>query len=309
MPPFARHAGRRFVARLLALEQGEAGRARSGHAQRSLRRAGVPSHASTVSICGTSAVALASRPLLPSRQSPSGPWSAPSQPANTSAVDSATRGFTSSTGAPASSGKSIGVSWSPAPSPRAGIAQQARQERRCRGRARSPRHGLDRCATMTSAGAAPQPASAEPPPIPEATGRRLSSRIAAPASTPAASRSALAAREHEIVRGIGQIARELARVRPATISSAGSALSRSPSVQKAKIVSIACRPSRQRAPHVQREVELRRRDLAERRSRRCVGGRQPGCELGFDPRRDLVLRGDQRRRSRRTALRSRRPDE
>ena len=84
------------------------------------------SQASTVSICGTRAVAAASRSLRPSRQSPSAPRSSPSQLANTSAVESATRGLTMSTGVPETSPRSIGVNRSPAPSPRTGkLSRQA----------------------------------------------------------------------------------------------------------------------------------------------------------------------------------------
>ena len=190
MPPFARNARRRVVARVLPVEQGEAGRARPRHAHEGragpcaeARPARSRSAAPARSPGPRGRCALrASRRADRDRRRPSR--------ANTSAVDSCHARVDQQH---RRSRKLRHVDRRKAIS-RALAARRhgsaGTREHRFRGRARPPGHAPDRCATMTSAAAAPRAASDEPPPMPEATGSRLSRRIAAPDSTPAASRSA-----------------------------------------------------------------------------------------------------------------------
>ena len=112
---------------------------------------------------------------------------------------SGTRGLTSSTGVPDSSGRSTAVSASPGPLPARRQAEQA-------GRHVAPELRRDRwrmrridAATRTSAAATSPPASAEPPPIPKPPAAACRAAIAAPCSTPAAAAQRTRRAKHEIV--------------------------------------------------------------------------------------------------------------
>ena len=231
--------------------------------------------------------------------SPSGPRSTPSQPANTSAVESATRGLTSSTGVRRSA-KVDRLSSSPRP-----VAAHRQAEQAGRHVAPSAAATAIACAgsmrpTARSATAAPPPASAEPPPIPAATGSRLSRRSAAPCAAPARLCSASAARITRL--SLGRARRE----RPAMVSDK---LVRRLGAQPVAIGRKKRRRSRSHgvrraAPaDMQREIELGRRDFAPApRQGAAFAGVSPVSILASDPPADIVLGGEQRRLPREARL-------
>ena len=156
----------------------------------------------------------------------------------------ATRGLTSSTGVPDRSGEVDRRRARRPPLRRAPAGSAGRPARRCRASARPPRAcvGSIRHNRVSSRSAAA--ASAEPPPIPDATGSFLSSVMrGARRSRRPPRRSARAARGPDCRRRSPRSAANGPVDRRATDRPPSSALSRSPSVQKAKTVSIAWRPS------------------------------------------------------------------
>ena len=203
--------------------------------------------------------------------------SSPPHAANTSAVETDTRGFTSSTGRPDSPERSTGVRLVARAFAAHRQAQQAGRNVAAElGRDRLRMRRID-AATRTSAGASAAAASAEPPPMPEATGSRLSSVMRrALARLPAASASAARGLQDQIV--LVQSASSAANG-PSTASESSSRRLRAQPVavgaegeDRLDVVP----PVGQLAADVQREVELGRRDLAQRRSRRGVGWGQAG---------------------------------
>ena len=241
MPPFARHRMLGRVACCLAFEQTEASGPGARQHEPLLRRAAFPTRPAP-----SRSAAPAQSPAPRGRCGPPANRRADRDPdhsnlANTSAVDSGTRGFTSNTGAPETSDKSMGLSRSPAASPRIGkLSKQAGTSLPSVGATDSACFGsiCQREVSNRSAAAA----SAEPPPRPEATGRFFSSVSDAPCSTAAAEASARAAFSARL--SSSSLSSDLnGPVTESERSSAGTALSRSPSVQNANTVSIACRPS------------------------------------------------------------------
>ncbi len=138
---------------------------------------------STSAIAGRSEIAGVSRSLRPAsaiaRRLPtgSGPRSSPSHALNTGPVPSVRRGLTSRTGVPArsffSDSSSVPVPFPTQASDRtqAGTSAPSRAARACQSAGRPAVRSTKRKTA---------PASAEPPPSPAATGRRLSSDTAQP---------------------------------------------------------------------------------------------------------------------------------
>ena len=237
------------------------------------------SQASTVAICGTSAIAGASRSLRPSRQSSSGPRSIPSQPANTPGRQAATRGLTSRTGVPASSGKSR-ASAVARPLARAGIAnRQAGTSLPSAGATASACAGsiCHNGRQQAKRGAPHRPSRRRCPTRPASL---LSRRKAAPASMSAASRSALAARSTRLSSPSADRAAKGPEPRATTRRPARRQLVAVRAKGENRLDRMAS--VGQFSADMEREVELRRREARSGGSRRGVGGRQARFELGLE---------------------------
>ena len=126
---------------------------------------------------------------------------------------------------------------------RARSCSAGRQARRFRASARLLGHASGRCPTRTSAAAAPPRHPPSRRRCPTRPASCLSSVIAAPLSTPRGLGQRARRAKHQIVVVAGKVARERARDLERDLVRNLRALSRSPSMQKAKIVSIAWRPS------------------------------------------------------------------
>ena len=279
MPPFPRNARRRVVARVLAVEQGKAGRARPRHAHEG--RAGLRAEPGEHGLdlrhqrdrrrprgrCALRASRRADR----DRRRPS-----PRTPRQST---SATRGLTSSTGVPARSGMSI---WRKAISRALASRRQASRHagtslpsvgRDCSACAGSICHN-----DVSRRSAAP--ASAEPPPMPEATGSRLSSGLRRPRSTPAAARSAWPAATTRLSSAAGKSAANWPETSSDNlVGRLGAQLVAVGAESEDRLDRVP--PVGQLAANMERQVELGRRDLARGRSRRGVGGGQARRELAL----------------------------
>ena len=135
MPPLRGHCRRGLVARLLAVEQGEAGRAAARHADEigARLRSQPVEHLADLRHQRDRRGLRGRCALRASRRAARG---RPRPTARTPRRSTAgTRGLTSSTGVPLNP-RSIGSSRSPAPSPRAGHAEAGRRARRRRAPAR-----------------------------------------------------------------------------------------------------------------------------------------------------------------------------
>ena len=212
---------------------------------RSSRLRAPASQASTSAICGTSPIAGASRSLRPSRQSSSGPSSTPSQRVeHLRQSKAAIPGLTSRTGVPARSGKSNGsqlvaralaAGWSAKPGRPAHLPQAQGATAAATTWRQVPQLGQQREARPPH-----PPIRRQFPTRPAASCR--GERPLLPAH-PICHGALCAAIEDQIVFVRGQSGGERAAGPQATDRRRTRPLSSSPSSQKAKIVSIAWRPS------------------------------------------------------------------
>ena len=174
MPPFARHGLGGRVARGLAVEQAQSRSRRSP----TCATKSAPGRARQPGEHGLDLRHQRDRrgfeivaALAANRRA--GRDRSPSQRANTSAVDNGTRGLTSSTGVPDSPADRPGQARR-RPLRRARQAEQAGRHVAAKRRSDRLRHGRDRSATSDVSSRSAAAASADPPPIPDATGRFLS---------------------------------------------------------------------------------------------------------------------------------------
>ena len=185
----------------------------------------------------------------------------PARPAKTAAVATGTPGLasTSQNGGSVERREALADAAHPA-----GARRRGRPARRRRGRAAPPGAGSGTCQSRASRRSVAA-ASAEPPPMPLATGSDFVSRSAAP--RPGGRRSARGA-QHEVVGAGAEVAGERAVDAPARGPAAGSASTRSPSAREddeavEQVVAVGAA-----AGDVQREVDLGGRELRRARAGR-----------------------------------------
>ena len=279
MPPVRRAGrGRAVIARLFVVEQSEAGRAAARHADEIALRAAPRSQSSTSPISGTSPSRGASRSLRPSRQSPSGPRSTPSQAANTSPVDKRDARIDQQHRRPGNAGSSTSSKLVPGPFAPRGHAEQAGGHVGAESSAQPRSHAPGRSPTAGSAAAAPPPHRPSRRQCPKRPAASCRGSSCAPASTPATCSQGLGGEQHQIVLA-RQIFAQRARPLPGRSSSAGSAVQPIAVLAEGEQRLDRMPPVGQPPAHMQRKVELGRSRLRKPHQGAAVAGVSPASSL------------------------------